>query len=353
MSVNINSLVCVMFFVSFNAFSNDSEDDFIVKASRSGMSTVSFEAFSDKKIGKLSTKLKSNNIVYGFEVQGSIDDEKDIIFADLDGLKNGNKFTANIQVWDVKIDSKKTVRKLSKACKVFNELRGEIFDSYAQCRENIKNANKGNPVAEIDNIVAKECAKEIKEVKSTKGSCDVSDEINPVLSSYIYNLTLAVGEQKFDWVEGDSFDSKSDSKVSYSIETEFGYITKDYNRFNIGFRYEDRWKSNNPQNLCIPLQNDSSVTSCRNLVIGSPNNIDNRIGYIEWKSYLGDRDQFGISTRYSYDFEDDISAVYIPLYLYSVLKSNELQGGVSLGWNSEDSDTLFSLFFSKAFKISG
>ncbi|MGF1684835.1 hypothetical protein, partial [Photobacterium minamisatsumaniensis] len=189
------------------------------------------------------------------------------------------------------------------------------------------------------------------EYNNNEGGCDLIGKINPKLVSHIFGLSLSAAEQEFKWLEDETFESKSDSKTSYSIDASYGFISDSFNRYNIGYRFEDRWQGSAVQNICLPNESIEGAVNCQSSPVGEPKDIKSQIGYLEWKSYLGKNDQFAISTLISRDFEKNRTGIKIPVYLYSVMESNDLQGGVSIGWNDEDDNTQFSLFFSKPFSI--
>lgn len=103
-------------------------------------SYLQLEAFSEKKIAKLTTKYGIRNSLYTFVVQGVIDeDEKKGTFADLDGLKSGSKATFNYSYLFFDEDAfKQVAKKSTAACDVLGKKKQEVLKEILACRAKTK-----------------------------------------------------------------------------------------------------------------------------------------------------------------------------------------------------------------------
>jgi hypothetical protein len=66
-----------------------------------------------------------------------------------------------------------------------------------------------------------------------------------------------------------------------------------------------------------------------------------------WRPSLKDQ---AFLIRVEHDFESDVTAVTIPLYLFKE-KDGGFTGGLQLGWRSDTDETVAGVFVSKAFSF--
>ena len=353
----------------------DITDIYLSQADAANKTKLELEAFSEKKLGKLTTKVSSKNIVYTFEVQGTVDDNnKKGTFADLDGLKNGTKVTFGFKKTMFSDAAMDKLNKLHDAteesCKpLFDELRA-IKTEMDVCRAIHKiDADSLEKEADKEALYKKRCEAIYKKQEELPGKCSeyagfneyIDKEIKSSdITSYQLGATLSLGSERFKWVDPTSLESDKDTKSSYSAAVEYSYITSAYSKLKIGYRYEEKWSGKDAQQLCTPYAPSPGSLTCNNIAIGAPTETTSKIPYIEWKQYFWEKDKFAFSTRISHDTKSDLTGLDIPIYLYGTKKDSKLQGGLRLGWVSDtdttdtdkdDSDVIFSIFINGGFNI--
>ncbi|MCG8053944.1 MAG: hypothetical protein AB2689_25740 [Candidatus Thiodiazotropha taylori] len=369
--------LCIFIMVKTSFASTDVnlfQSSYLSEYFNTNIATLEFEAFSEKKIGKLLTKFSDGNNLYSLSAQGIIDeDSKSGNFADLDGLKDGSKITFG---YSRVLFDKKKVYKLANAsiesCK--KEIAEKIMAAHTEvliCRmRNQSDANMLNSEDEKEALFATRCNAEYKKERAIPSQCSdyngyddlVEESINSEdgFSTHRIGIELSGGSNRFKWIDPVSLVSNKKTKSSYSMELQYGYISSRFQRYNLGFRYEDKWKGSKSISLCTPNAINPNTMTCQMTPIEPPNNTVSRILYFEWKSYFGSNDNKAANIRLSHDLKTDLTGIDIPIYLYQVRKNRDLQGGIRIGWISDsdtsddkknDPDTIFSVFFNKSFRI--
>lgn len=361
-----NTLYPVFFLLSsIIASANDGENNlknvYMKNVGASEVTSFTLEAFEEKKLGKLDMRLSNGNFVYSFGVEGAIDsDSKEGTFADLDGLKNGSKVTFGIEFWNT--DDKGLASfsiNNAKNCQSLVEKQNELISDLKQCRKQYISEAQAYQNSEI--FLAEKCETFTDELDKLPRACSdtvayesqTEEEKNKLfdLSSHVFAVKVNVGSNKLKWVDDVTLKSSNDVKESYSLETVYSYISNKYQRLNVGLRYEDYWKSQTSQTICVPITQISGAQSCSESPLGIPENKIGKIAFIEFERYIGSSDNFAIAPKISHDFELDVTGIDIPFYLYQESKTKGLQGGVRLGWRSDKKDMVVSVFFSKPFSI--
>lgn len=355
--------------------SRDTAQTYINEYNGLNQAKLELEAYEFTKLGKLTTKLASGNWIMKLGIQGPIDDDinKTGTFADLDGLKGGTKvsFGANYLFFNKNSLENIVAVGYSNCEKSLLIKRSRILDKIKSCKEKHK-----EDVEKLENDEKKREAYEVmckdvyteerklpKSCNHNKYSNSVRKEISEIdLSIHMLGIEVNAGSKKLEWADKNTLSTESGTKSSYSAALQYGFINNNYNRLNIGFRYEKLWNEEDSQSFCIANSTITGAIDCYDdIAIGQPIRSIARVSYIEWKQYLGSSDKYAFSTRFSHDSVTDVTGIDIPIYLYQSEKTSNLQGGVRLGWVSDkkpsdniknDDEVLFSIFFNVGFSIS-
>lgn len=352
---------------------NPAKEIYLTNAAEANKATLELEAFSDKKLGKLTTKSSKGNNLYSFSIQGGIDeDSKKGTFADLDGLKNGSKVSFNYSRVFFNEEAVKSLAQssLDSCDKSLAEKKKAAYAEIQVCKaKNKVEAENLNSEELINTLYEERCKAEYTKDRSIPAQCSDYDGYRQILetklndesfSTHRIGFELGVGSDRFKWVDEINLASNKDTKSSYGLELQYGYINKNYQRFNAGFRFEERWEGKNAQSVCTPYTASPGSLTCNSIAIGAPSETISRIFYVEKEFYYGAKDSKAASIRLSHNVKTDLTGFDMPIYLYQDKKSKALQGGVRIGWVSDvdtsdkdkhDSDVIFSIFFNKSFSI--
>lgn len=344
---------------------------------QSDTTSLELEAFSEKKLAKLINRFSKGDNVFYVNLQGVIDEESQVgTFADLDGLKNGNKVSLGYnRVFFNKESLSKAVTHVLIKCSDSTKFKQRFNDSlknYLACEARNKGeADKLLTEDDRTKFYQKVCKNEYEDSTKAPPTCksyqDVADSIDyvkditvPGISLHRVGIELSAGNSSYKWAEGESLAAVKDDKSSYAGEFLYGYINENYESYSIAYRYEDGWKASDAKEICTPLADGSTSLSCQSIALSEPKGTKSKILSFEWKTYFGSNDSKAIAIKLSRDLETDVTGLDVPIYLYQEKKSNGLQGGVRIGFlknlgeveeSKSDSETQFSLFLNKAFSI--
>ena len=338
-------------------------DMYVVNHSRAGTAAIELEAFEDKKLGKLDARLSSGNFVFNLGAQGPIDESsKEVEFADLDGLKNGIKGTLGIHYWYI---DKEKLRKFGESnrnrCLDLKIMQKKLIEKLKNCHDEHEDQIQGyQNEEELYKIVCKEHYDALNKITiacSETDSYRTKDDKNKLLdlSSHIVGLNISYGNDDFKWIDDTTLESKKENEQAYAVELIYSHINNRFQRLNLGFRYEEFYRSQTKQTICVPISQVTGAQSCREGSFGAPKKIESNIAFVEYKYYFGRSDRFAMAPRISRDFENNVTGIDVPIYLYQTGKPLGLQGGVRFGWISDTGedkdDTIVGLFISKPFSI--
>ena len=82
--------------------------------------------------------------------------------------------------------------------------------------------------------------------------------------------------------------------------------------------------------------------------IGAPKRQTTQTLDLEWRSKLSER--YAFSLQVSRDFKNKVTSLAVPIYLVGNDKDG-LNGGISIGWASDDKDVTAGVFVGKAFSV--
>jgi hypothetical protein len=152
---------------------------------------------------------------------------------------------------------------------------------------------------------------------------------------------------KFDYLAKGTLVPNSDSEPQYAGAVSYGLLP--HLRLPIGvlyfagagFRYESGYQSQKKNQICMPLPDSSTATSCSDASVGAPTRALKRIGELRTRFYPSDDIVYDIVV--SRDFSKDVTGIEVPVSLFRG-KDNLFTGGISLGWRSDTKAFTASIF---------
>lgn len=166
----------------------------------------------------------------------------------------------------------------------------------------------------------------------------------------LFGLTVEGGRKSFSWSEPVTLAKKDSQHTAYSTALAFGVFplvsmrakTPLRGLYYVGLnaRYETSYKGQTKTQLCIPFGSGGAL-KCSDVVIGAPRKSIKAIAELEVRKYFGSN--FLAIPRVSHDFRKTVTGVELPLYFLKDLKGG-LNGGISLGWRSDERSITASVF---------
>ncbi|NKB38357.1 MAG: hypothetical protein GKR93_14540 [Gammaproteobacteria bacterium] len=322
---------------------------------------VNFELSEDKKNGTLRIggwNNPSNKFQYSLEFKTPLEKEQNAaVLGDLKGLFNATTIA-------VKLDYRSINKLTFDDQNMFNLCEKFMLPSYtknsgcsateveAAAKKYISSlsGNEGKLIkaklcSEID-IYGDDCSadnysKKWKKIYQSKRS------ITANVTGTIFGVRIEGGNEKFSFLVPANLTKSSADETPYAISINGGRIFgKNY--VGGGYRYERGYKAQKSIQVCQPLANASTTTSCESGAFGSPLEQERHNVYAEWRFKLPN-EKIAFSPRVTVDLEEGEYGFDMPIYLTTTEKHG-LSGGVRLGWSSESDDVTGTVFFGSTFK---
>ena len=163
-------------------------------------------------------------------------------------------------------------------------------------------------------------------------------------------LTIEGGRKGFTWSDAGTLAKKEARHTLYSAAVAFGVFPLISIRaksplqglYYVGVNgiYETSYKAQSKTNLCVPF-GTGGVLRCSDVSIGSPSKRIKAIAQLEARKYFGP--SFLAIPRVSRDFRNNVTGVELPLFFIKDQKGG-LNGGISLGWRSDEKSIVASVF---------
>lgn len=204
-----------------------------------------------------------------------------------------------------------------------------------------------------DDLADALCAKNGKDP-----GCDVvklqDKERDPAAKAVTFSgMTTALGikgeftRTKFDYLTKGTLVSNSDTEPQYAASIAYGVLPHRKLPIGVlyfaglGMRYESGYEAQKKQQICKPLQDTPTATTCSEVSIGAPNRSLNRIAEFRTRWYPSDDVVYDIVI--ARDFQKDVTGIEIPVAFIRG-KDNLFTGGISIGWRSDTGEVTASVF---------
>lgn len=178
----------------------------------------------------------------------------------------------------------------------------------------------------------------------------VDDGMSMHQGSWRWGMTAAIGYDKFNYRDPATLQEMSANKVGVSGSGYFGYLVPNgLTSFTLRAEYQHGYKAGQNKILC-PANPTNAVIQCFNDPVGPPQKDKSALLSVDMRHYLGEGlgIPMAIAPLVTYDVNDDVVGVDLPLYLVSDGKLG-LSGGLRMGWRSDTKDAVFGIFVGKRF----
>jgi hypothetical protein len=163
----------------------------------------------------------------------------------------------------------------------------------------------------------------------------------------IWGTSGKAGSETFEYVQP-TLSRISTEETSWSAKVFAAYQPPgkafDQSLFTLSYAFGETWKAKDETTICPP---GGPPASCVKGPPGPPDKTNSSIASLEYRRSLKDQ---AFLIRVEHDFESDVTAVTIPLYLFKE-KDGGFTGGLQLGWRSDTDETVAGVFVSKAFSF--
>ncbi len=176
---------------------------------------------------------------------------------------------------------------------------------------------------------------------------------------FVQGVSATIGYEEYDYLRSVTLSETSAKRVPYSLKAYCAKRTASKRMvYSFGYEYQKAYKKGETKTLCVPDDSNPQLFDCEEKVVGGPVDDSNEIGFFEMRGYFSWNDNikpFAASLKLSYDFEDDIAGIDVPIFLTRSKKKDnkegKLNGGIRLGWRDDTDKITFGLFVGGDFKL--
>jgi hypothetical protein len=163
----------------------------------------------------------------------------------------------------------------------------------------------------------------------------------------LLKLRYKVGRREFHFVDPATLERDSESRTGYSITAATGVLLDALGLVGFAYRFEEAFRAGAETDLCLPL-GATGALACDPAEIGPPQRRQAHVLQAELRRFFGER--LGVNPRISYEVKDAVVGLELPLYFLRD-PDRGLNGGVSLGWRSDDDELVWSVFVGEALGV--
>ncbi|MBD3299178.1 MAG: hypothetical protein GF341_11020 [candidate division Zixibacteria bacterium] len=251
--------------------------------------------------------------------------DSDLELANLSGLGQSVKATAalNVIYWNIQLPSRERAHKV---CADF--LGVESLELDVVCDEDLFEGDS-------------------TWIRRYRAAADEKHLANTPI--YYFRVEGTAGRQSFAFADPTSLEEVNDDETVWSFGASAGTFL--FNQVGISAAVEREYgiRANPPVTICRPLEGHDA-TYCVDLPIGRPNEVRRDIVSVSFLHYPG-RTQIAFRPTIHRDLTKAVTGVEIPIYFVPGRDSGILEGGVTIGWRSDNEDLTYSLFIGRAIAL--
>lgn len=280
---------------------------------------------------------------------------------DLDGLKDATTVTLGFDI--ALIDFEETADDIPfkrRLCSKYYFDSTETSCSFGTIQEDAKKRFESLPSsnntgrqalcerAGIDtNDIEQECnATTFSEAHATNYRLEDRDYFGVNTSAFLFPIKFTYGYERVSFIDRTAFKKEKDPTEPFSASVGFAYLTNSY-LIGAGFEWQKKFDKDNEGAICNLPEMAGDQLSCLTGLIEPPDREIGRNSFIEVRTRRFNSD-VGVGVKVTYDSSDNETGIEVPIYF---IGSNplELNGGIKLGWTSEEKELGASFFIGTSF----
>lgn len=164
-------------------------------------------------------------------------------------------------------------------------------------------------------------------------------------SRYFFGGSATIGREDFDYVDFDAFDDASENEEPWSVTAFFGGDVGSWT-ITAEVKLEESFEDQDSITRCRSIM-DSMDLDCMTGSPGPPTEKDSRQASVEFRKLLPGG--IGLAPTITRDFEKDVTAVNVPVFLWQDPSSGQLTGGIRAGWRDDTDNFEVGLFITQPF----
>lgn len=167
------------------------------------------------------------------------------------------------------------------------------------------------------------------------------------------------GQAGFKYLDPESLEKAETTEYGNSVRLYVGLLKLRPSRGGLtrsdilvfaGYRREESYVAGEKTEFCTPL-GDAGAERCDSVVLGAPSRKEKDLAFLELRRFFFGQLPIGVSPRLVYDFEEEVTAVELPVYFLTEAAGG-LIGGVKVVWNSDSDEVSLGAFVGKKLDFS-
>jgi hypothetical protein len=204
-----------------------------------------------------------------------------------------------------------------------------------------------NVVTDPINIAAGQCTSQRLRAGGTfwEKRAMVAAAVRPTI---ILTLKGSVQNNRFKFAEPPSLERKTFSRNSSALRAGLGMLFDPHVFGGASYRYEHSFEGASPTQVCSPIPDTTSL-SCGSLALKPPSREDHHVVQAEFR--LFPTDWLGLNPKVSHDFKNGGVTGYQLLAYFLTSEKAGLNGGVDLGYRSDEKKLGIRVFIGATFGV--
>lgn len=158
------------------------------------------------------------------------------------------------------------------------------------------------------------------------------------------SFSAKVGAEKFEFVDPSTLAKRTERKSPWSVSLGYTMVNQAAtDLFTVSGSYQEAYTPLDKKIMCPP---GGVPDKCVDAIPGPPTRQHKSLISAEYRHLF---DGFALSAAVTYDAENDVTGVEIPIYVPAA--NGELNAGVKLGWRSDTDEAVAAFFVNKPFSV--
>lgn len=195
------------------------------------------------------------------------------------------------------------------------------------------------------------CGCDVEDFADSEKRTEFEEALNFAKTLQIYGVKIGAGRNDFKWIDPSTLADQRERHNNWTVGAVAGVYNSRIGFLAAGFDYQGVYEPGNKYTICRPI-GDTDGEKCQDRPLEGPTKKNKAIGRIEWRRFLfGSR--VALNPIASRDFKSRVNSLEIPVYFLQNADDKGLNGGVSVGWRSDQKGMVAQVFIGASLAVLG
>lgn len=173
-----------------------------------------------------------------------------------------------------------------------------------------------------------------------EGQCEALLNFSKVLK--IFGAKIGAGRNDFKWIDPTTLADRSERHNNWTIGVVAGIYSSSTGFWAARFDYQGTYAPADAFDVCRAI-GETTAQKCLERALDPPTKKNGAIARIEWRRFFS-KSRVAVNPILSRDFKNDVDSLELPIYFLQAPGNGGLNGGVSLGWRSDQKGLVAQVF---------